>query len=168
MPDYGPRRFPSTDGESKKRNARRRRRPGKDASASKHVRNRPRRFSRKSATHWTCSVPIRDASRTEKPVVSRLVSGSESLLLVVGGSDRVGQRDATATMDHSDREPLKDVASHEKRRDKHPLSNAFSPKAPRGDVLGCRRLLSSAFGKPPTVNKINPPSYDVEKTLQFQ
>ncbi|XP_067951783.1 uncharacterized protein [Watersipora subatra] len=60
----------------------------------------------------------------------------------VEGGDRVGSRgtgdrgkpteDATATMDHSDREPWKDAASCEKRRDTLPSSNAFSPKAHSG------------------------------------
>ena len=56
-------------------------------------------------------------------------------------------------MDHSDREPWKDAASCEKRRDKHPLSNAFYPKAHCGESPRARRLLSSAVGKPLTVNK---------------
>lgn len=37
----------------------------------------------------------------------------------------------------------------------HPLSNAFHPKANCGESLRARRLLSSAVGKPLTVNKNN-------------
>lgn len=70
---------------------------------------------------------------------------------IVKGEEQ--QRVATATMDHSDREPWKDAASCEKRRDKHPLSNAFHPKAHCGESPRIRRLLSSAVGKPPTVYK---------------
>jgi len=67
-------------------------------------------------------------------------------------------------MDHSDREPLKDAASREKRRDTHPLPNAFFPNANCGDFLWSRRLLSSAFGKPPTVNAIRPVPFGEDET----
>lgn len=48
----------------------------------------------------------------------------------------------------------------------HPLSNAFHPKANCGESLRARRLLSSAVGKPLTVNKNNDrASFDREEAI---
>ena len=69
-------------------------------------------------------------------------------------------------MDHSDREPWKDAASCEKRRDTLPLSNAFYPKAHSGRSLtgavGCLRALSENHQRSTDYRPAAEPTPDVK------